>query len=288
MTAGGLPVALVAPVVPRYALTPTFLVLAATAGLLTVVLYTERPVLSRRAVVSLVPWMIVASALAVLAARVAYPPMIQPAVTGAGAYLTTYVLVGLVWFALLQFARGARRSGGLPSYLGAMGLGAAIVVVSAILLTAGALDVGDVFWLAVAPIAAAVVAAVVLVLLGLWYTEAAAYTGVVGGLVVFGHALAAIATALAVVGGGEHTLLSWLVLDALATVGAAAALGLDPQLLWAWGLVWTRLLLATAVVVALSTYTHRHPTRGNLVLGLVAALGIVQGVTALLAFAVGA
>ena len=288
MTAGGLPVALVAPVVPRYALTPTFLLLAATAGLLTVVLYTERPVLSRRAVVSLVPWMIVASALAVLAARVAYPPMIQPAVTGAGAYLTTYVLVGLVWFALLQFARGARRSGGLPSYLGAMGLGAAIVVVSAILLTAGALDVGDVFWLAVAPIAAAVVAAVVLVLLGLWYTEAAAYTGVVGGLVVFGHALAAIATALAVVGGGEHTLLSWLVLDALATVGAAAALGLDPQLLWAWGLVWTRLLLATAVVVALSTYTHRHPTRGNLVLGLVAALGIVQGVTALLAFAVGA
>lgn len=268
-------------------LAPTFLAVGITGVVVTLLLYIERPPMTRRTVVSLVPWMVVASALSVLAAQVAYPTSIRPIVSGAGAYVTTYVVVGIVWFVALQFARGARRAGGMPSYLGAMGVGTGLVLVAALLLSAGRLDIARLFWLAVAPITAAAVAAVVLVLLGLWYTEAAAYTGIVGGLVVFGHALGAIATAVAVVGGGNHSLLSALVREFLVAVDVGGLVGVDLQLLWIGGFVWAKLVLATAVVVALSTYTHRQPNRGNLLLGLFAAVGVVGGVTSLLGFVVG-
>lgn len=283
--AGGL--AAVGAVVPGDLTAPTFLAVVIVGVVVTALLYAERPPMTRRAVVALVPWMVVAATLSVLAAEVAYPPSVRPVVAGPGAYLTTYVVVAVAWFAVLQFARGARRAGGQPSYLGAMGVGVALVLLAALLVSAGRLEIARLFWLAVAPIAAAAVAAVVLVLLGLWYTEAAAYTGVVGGLVVFGHALGAIATAVAGLAGGPETLLSGAVRGLLAAVDAGALVGVDPQLLWIGGFVWAKLVLATAVVVALSTYTHRHPSRGNLLLGAFAALGIVGGVTSLLGFVVG-
>ena len=288
MTTPGAVAAVLAPSAVRPLLAPTFLALAATAAVVTAVLYTERPQLTRRAVVALVPWMVVAASLVVLAPRVDYPTAVEPVVRWPGAYVTTYVIVCLVWFALIQVGRGARRRGSLPNYLGAMGVGAVLVVLAAVLLTAEGLGVTQLFWLAMAPIVAAAVAAVVLVLLGLWYTEAAAYTGAVGGLVVFGHALAAIATAVAVVSGGDHSLLSGADMLALSNAGAADAIGVDLEVLWAWSFVWTKLVVATAVVVLLATYTREHPTRGNLVLGLVAAVGIVGGVTSLLTYAVGA
>lgn len=279
--------ALVGPGTVRTVMAPAFLAVVGIAAVATLLLYAEHPRVSRRAVAALVPWMVVGAALSVLAGAADYPTVVQPAITGVGAYLTTYVLVCLVWFAILQFSRGARRTGRLPTYLGAMGIGTAATVVSALLLRAGHLAVGQLFWLAIAPIAAAAVAGIVLLLLGLWYPEAAAYTGMAGGLVVFGHALAAIGTAVAVVAtSGGHTTLSWAVLNLAATVAAAGLVGLNQQLLWAWGFVWTKLVLATVAIVLLTAYTRRHPDRGNLALGLVAAVGVVGGVTTLLSMVV--
>lgn len=271
---------------PAIHLAPAFLGVAGIAVVVSVLLYAEHPSVSRRAVVALVPWMVVAPSLSVLAGRVDYPANVRPALTGLGAYLTTYVIVCLVWFAVLQFARGGRHDNQLPVYLGAMGIGTATVVVGAVLLHAGTLGANQLFWLAITPLAAAAVAGIVLLVLGLWYPEAAAYTGVAGGLVVFGHALAAIGTAVAVVAEGGHTTLSWAVLNLVVAAGAAGLVGLDQQLLWAWGFVWTKLLLAIVAIVALTAYTQHRPNRGNLLLGLVAAFGVVGGVTALLSMVV--
>lgn len=278
--------ALVDPAAIRSFLTPTFLAVTGVAAIVTLLLYTERPQVSRQAVVSLVPWMVVAAALSVLASRADYPTLVHPAVSGPGAYLTTYTIVCLVWFLILQFARGARDAGQLPVYLGSMGAGAATVVVGAVLLHAGSLDVVQIFWLAIAPVAAVAVAGVILLLLGIWYPEAAAYTGMAGGLVVFGHALAAIGTAVAVVADGGHSALSWAVMNLVVTAGAANQLGLDVQLVWTWGFIWLKLVLAIVAIVVLTAYTRQQPNRGNLLLGLVAALGVVGGVTALLSMVV--
>lgn len=277
-------------VIPRIEtlLAPGFLAVLGLAGVATFLLYVEHPRLSRRTIVALLPWMIAGAGLSVLAAAVEYPARVAPAVSGVGAYLTIYAVVCLTWFACLQLRRGSSRDGGdIPTLLGAMGVGTAVVVVSALLLSAGAVPVAHFFWLAVAPIAAAAVAGLVLLLLGLWYPEAAAYTGAVGGFVVFGHSLSAIATAVAVVSGpGGHSSLSWAVLNLVATVGAAGLVGLDQQLLWAWGFVWTKLLMALVAVIALTAYSRTHPDRGNLVLGVVGAIGVIGGATALLSMVV--
>lgn len=268
--------------------TPGFLATLGLAGASTFLLYAERPRLSRRAVVALVPWMVAAAGLSVLGATAEYPAGVEPVVSGVGAYLTTYVIVCLVWFALLQLRRSDDPAGsGLPAVLGAMGLGTGIIIVGALLLHASTLSEMQIFWLAVTPIAAAAIAGVVLLLLGLWYPEAAAYTGAVGGVVIFGHSLSAIATTVAVVSGpGGHTSLSWTVLNLVASAGAAARVGLDEQMLWAWGFVGTKLLLALLAVIALTAYSRTHPDRGNLVLGVVGAVGVVSGSAALLSMVV--
>lgn len=268
--------------------TPGFLAVLGLAGVATFLLYAEHPRLSRRAVVALVPWMVAGAGLSVLAGTAEYPARVEPAVSGIGAYLTTYAVVCLAWFALLQLRRANDTEGsGIPLLIGTMGVGTALVIVSSLFVNAGEVSGAQFFWLAVSPIAAATVAGVVLLMLGLWYPEAAAYTGAVGGLVVFGHALSAIATAVAVVSGpGGHSSLSWAVLNLLATVGAAGLVGLDQQLLWAWGFVWTKLLLALLAVIALTAYSRAHPDRGNLVLGAVGAVGVVGGATVLLSMVV--
>lgn len=270
-----------------YLRSASFLAVAGIAIVVTLLLYAEHPRVSRRTVVAMLPWMVVGAALSVLAASAPYPVVVRPVVTGVGAYLTTYILVCVIWFACLQFVRGDRPGDRLPMYVGATGVGATVVVLGSLLLRAGELSGVQLFWLAIAPIAAAAVAGVVLLLLGLWYPEAPAYTGMVGGLVVFGHAFGAIATAVAVVAHGGHTTLSWAVLNLVATTGLAGLAGLDQTLVWAWGYVWVKLVLAIGATVALTAYTRRHPGRGYLVLGLVAAAGIVGGVTALLSMVVG-
>lgn len=267
--------------------TPGFLAAVGLAGVATFLLHAEGPRLSRRAVVSLVPWMVVGSGLSVLAATAEYPARVAPAVSGVGAYLTTYAVVCLAWFAFLQLARDHRGRDGVPNALAAMGVGTAAVVVGSLLLSAGGVSDAHLFWLAVAPVAAAAVAGVILLMLGLWYPEAAAYTGAVGGLVVFGHALSAIATAVAVVAGpGGHSWLSWAVMNLVAVAGTAGLVGLDQQLVWAWGFVWTKLLIAILAIVALTAYSRSYPDRGNLVLGAVGAVGVIGGATALFSMVV--
>lgn len=275
------------PVSVPYVQSPAFLAVTGVAFVVTLLLYTEHPRVSRRSVVSLVPWMVVGATLSVLATTAEYPALVQPAVSAPGAYLTVYIVIALVWFTSLQFTRGARGDGSLPTYLGAMGVGVAVVVVGTLLMHADEVTTTHLFWLAIAPIAAAAIAGIVLLLMGLWYPEAAAYTGMAGGLVVFGHALGAIGTAVAVVADGSHTTLSWAVLNLVATVEVAALAGLDQPLVWAWGYVWAKLVLAIVVIIALTTYTRRNPARGNLLLGLIAAVGVVGGVTALLTTVVG-
>lgn len=269
-------------------LAPGFLAVLGLAGVATFLLYAEHPRVSRRAVVALVPWMAAAGGLSVLATAAQYPARIQPAVSGIGAYLTTYVVVCLAWFAILELRAGRGTDGsGISTSLGAMGLGTAVVIVSGLLLGVGGVSSTLVFWLAVAPITAAAVAGIVLLLLGMWYPEAAAYTGAAGGLVVFGHAFWAIASTVTVVSeAGGHTALSWALLNLVGTAGVAELVGLDRWLVWAWGFVWLKLLLALAVVIALTAYSREHPNRGNLMLGAIGAVGVIGGVTALLSMAV--
>lgn len=268
---------------------PAFLTVMAIAAVVTLLLYAEHPRVSRPTVVALMGWVVTATVLSAVAAIGDYPAALRPVVAGLGAYLTAAAIAGGVWFGLLQFARGSSGPTRLPTYLFAMGAGATVVLLAALFLLGGPVAVGDLIWLAIGPVAAAATAAVVIILLGLRYPGVAAYTGVVGGLVIFGQVLAGIATAVAVAtGAGRHTRLSWAVLDLIASTDVAQVIGFDQQYVWGTGLIVTRLALALGAVLLLTPYTHRHPDRGNLLLGLVAATGIGGGLSTLLAMVVGA
>lgn len=268
---------------------PALLAVTAIAAVVTLLLYAERPRVSRPTVVALMGWVVTATVLSAVAAVGDYPAALRPVVRGIGAYLTTAVIVGSVWFGHIQLARGSSGPTRLPTYLAAMGTGAGLALLGALLLLGGPVAAGDLVWLAIGPVAAAATAGVVVILLGLRYPDVVAYTGIVGGLVVFGQVLAGIATVVAVAtGAGSHTRVSWAVLDLVAATDLARVLGLGQGYLWGTGLVATRLVLATGVVLLLTPYTHRHPDRGNLLLGLVAATGIGGGLSTLLTVVVGA
>ena len=267
---------------------PSLVGLVLITAIVTILLFVERPRISRRIVVSFVPWMIVGSALSVLSTLIFYPGSIQPLV-GTGAYLSTYVIVGVVWFAMLQFSARRETNAALADYLGAMGVGAAVVLVAFVILYAGPVSVLRLVWLLVVPVAAGFAAFVVLFLLGLRYIDAPAYTGVVGALVVFGQTVDGISTAL---GAGAfdtlgHTYLSWTVLDWIASAQAAGLVGDDRLLVWTWGLVWVKMLIAALAVILLTPVARERPSLGYLLLGLIAAVGITGGVADLLLIAVG-
>jgi len=107
-------------------------------------------------------------------------------------------------------------------------------------------------------------------------------TGLVGLLAVFGHALDGVSTAVGydVLGFGEQTPLSRVLIEAGAALPAPAAVG-D-----AWLFVLVKLLVAAAVVGLFDDYVREAPAEGYLLLGLVAAVGLGPGAHNVVLFAI--
>lgn len=110
----------------------------------------------------------------------------------------------------------------------------------------------------------------------------AAAAGSLGLLALFGHALDALSTAVGVdvLGFGERTPLSRVILDAAAALPTAEVIGVG------WLFVLVKLAVAGFVVALLADYVREDPTEGSLLLGLVAAVGLGPGVHNLLLFAI--
>lgn len=266
----------------------TLIALILGTAVVSLLLFAERPRIERRTIVALVPWMVAGAALYVFAHIVQYPTSIQPLVDGTTAYLSTYVVLGMTWFVLIEFSPG-RDPPHLSDYVGAIGVGVAVVLVFMVLLHGGAASILDIVFLTGALVVAGLVSFVVLLLLGLWYIDAPAYTGVVGTLVVFGGTLTGLST---VIGVGVfdalgHSTLSWLVLSAAANAQAIGIVDQDLTVLWAWGYIWLMLVLATSAVVLLTRVTRDRPSVGYLLLGAVAAAGITSGTADLLLIVAG-
>ncbi|MFB6281847.1 MAG: DUF63 family protein, partial [Haloferacaceae archaeon] len=106
--------------------------------------------------------------------------------------------------------------------------------------------------------------------------------GRAGPLVVFAHALDGVSTALGVdvLRYGERTPLSRLIIEAGRALPTADLLG------GGWLFVAVKLVVAGAVVAALADLVEEEPAEGNLLLGLVAAVGLGPGTHNVVLFAV--
>ena len=256
---------------------PYLVVLAVAVAGVGYGLASRRPAVTARHVLGLAPWIVVGSALHVLYVVESLPAVIAPLAGTGAVYVTVAVIAGGGW--LLADAVRPRT---VPALLAAGGLAVAVPLVGATIivgLTQGTL----------APVwpAAGAVVAVLLTAAG-WATlrrrrpAATAATGWVGLLAVFGHTLDGVSTTVGVdvLGYGERTPLSRVILDAAATLPTADIIGTG------WLFILVKIGVVSAVVVLFAEYVDDEPSEGYPLLGVIAAVGLGPGTYNLLLFAI--
>lgn len=235
----------------------------------------RRPDVSAEHVLALVPWMVAGSALHVQYVIGLLPPVIEPFGGTPAVYLSVALLAGVTWLSLDSFGLFSAR---LMTLLGVAFASVLVLVTLAAGFQSGTLAI---FWPAVGFVASLVIAPIAWTVLQRLVPKVS-ITGALGALAIFGHTLDAVSTAVGidVLGFGERTPLSQVILDVAATLPTADVLGVG------WFFVLVKLAIVGLVVTLLADYVREEPTEGALLLGFVAAVGLGPGVHNLLLFAV--
>lgn len=254
---------------------PHLLVLLASVVVVGGVFARRRPVIEARHVVALVPWMGVGAAVHVLYVVDALPALVRPFGGTPAVYVSVAVIAGATW--LVVSATNADLASGV-GLLGSVALVTAVAATLGVGLGRGTLSL---FWPTVGVLVGVLVAVVVWGALRRG-SPAAASTGSVGAIAVFAHVLDGVSTAVGVdaLGFGERTPLSQLIIE------FAAGLPTEPILGTVWLFVLVKIAVVSLLVVTFAEYVQAEPSRGNALLGLVAAVGLGPGIHNLLLFAV--
>lgn len=228
------------------------------------VLYRQAPRITEQIVVALAPWMAVGAGLYALEQARAIPEVVAPFASSPTVYLTTFVVVGTIVAVLGDRQSDRFTPQSTPGVVLATGMVAFVFVFATAAIAALRSPPVRVFWPGAAVVGATAVTGGVGLLLRRSVPSVAEETGSAGLLVVFGHALDGLSTAvgLAFLGFGEQTPLSRLVID----VGGV------------WLFVVVKVVLAVLVVGLLADYVREEPSEGNLLLAAVAAVGLGPGV----------
>ncbi|MFB6361420.1 MAG: DUF63 family protein [Halobacteriales archaeon] len=256
---------------------PYLLGLLAIGGGIAVGLWRRQPAVSTATVLGLVPWMAIGSALHALYVLEAAPPVVAPLLGTPAVYATGFIALGAVWLAADSQAPDAVT---VARQLGLIGGGVFALTVGAVLLSG---DRPTLVWPLAGLISTALIVAAAWELLKRAAPEVAV-TGGPGALVLFGHGLDGVSTAIGVdlLRFGERTPASRVILDIAAGLPTAETLGVG------WLFVVVKLGVAAVVVALFVELVEENPRQGYLLLALVAALGLGPGVHNLLLYAVAA
>ncbi|UWG50866.1 putative membrane protein [Halalkaliarchaeum sp. AArc-CO] len=264
---------------------PYLVGLVVALGLVGYGLYVRRPAVEAAVVVAFAPWMAVGSALHVLYVLGTLPPAIAPLAGTPSVYLSVGAIAGGFWLVGVELDRSGVAFGGgnavVPIVIGASGFAALLAAAGATLAVGAAAGTLQPVWPAIAALLTLPVTAVAWLVL-VRIAPGAKRSGAVGVLVVFGHALDGVSTAIGVdvLGFGERTPLSQLILEVGAALPTASLIGSG------WLFVLVKLAVAGLVVALFDDFVRESPAEASLLLGLVAAVGLGPGVHNLLLFAV--
>lgn len=250
-------------------------VIVVLGGVAVAALWTTRPQVNQAIVVAFAPWMVAGAALYALYQVEVLPVSIAPFFGSPAVYLTTFAFAGLVW------AAGTRYEFMAPVLVSSVGVVVMLGTVGLALGVAAERGTLALTWPVVTVVVASVLAGVAWPLADR-LTVSAGDTGIAGLLVVFGHVLDGVTTAVGfdVLHFGEQSPLSRFVLELGAALPTADALGAG------WLFVVVKLALALAVVYLLSDLVREDPRQGYALLGLVAAVGLGPGAHNVVLFAV--
>lgn len=244
--------------------------LVATVGVVALLLR-RRPPVGEATVLAFAPWMIAGAAGHVLGVIDAAPDALSPLLGTPSVYVSTFVLAGLVW------ALGDDRVLVLAGTLAALlAVGAAFAV---------GYDRGTVvlFWPTIALFLSIGLAAATWGVFRRALAGPAATTGTAGALVVLGHVLDGVSTAIGidVLEVHERSPLPRAIMGFAEGLPTAEAIGVG------WLFVLVKVALACGIVWLMADYVDDTPGEGFLLLGAIAAVGLGPGVHNLLLFAVG-
>jgi uncharacterized membrane protein len=260
---------------------PYLLALAFGAAVATGALYRRRPHVTAATVTALSPWMAAGGALYALYQAGSVAGVIAPLFGSPAVYVTVGVFAGLLWSLVAERPSDSWEPMGAPAILA--GVGAAllgvVLVVAVAEMTRGAVGTASVLSGGIL-LASFVVAAATWAALNRFATVSA--TGTVGPVVVFGHTLDGISTAVGygVLGFAEQTPLSRIIIEAGGVLPGPELLG------GAWLFVLVKVALGATIVALFEEYVREEPIEGFLLLGLIAAVGLGPGFHNVVLFAI--
>lgn len=239
----------------------------------------RRPAVTTERVLALAPWMALGSALHVLYVVGALPTLARPLAGTPAVYVTVAIAAVGAWTAadaVLDPARVAR-------VLALGGGGLAAVAVAGVLAVGAAAGTLSPVVPAASLVVAAVVAAAVWAGLTRVVPEVRA-TGALGVFAVFAHVFDGVSTAagIDILGFGERTPLSRLIVDFAAGLPTAPVLGSG------WLFVVVKIAIASLVVWLFADLVETDPTEARLLLGFVAAVGFGPATHNVLLFTISA
>ncbi|MDQ2050124.1 DUF63 family protein [Natronolimnohabitans sp. A-GB9] len=260
---------------PWYLLVPIIVVLAGVVALL----WALEPPVADRTVLAFAPWMMFGSALHVLHRLEAYPDTVEVLFATPTVYLVTAIVAGIAWIiGSVLYAGGLQPT--IERFVGISGT-AFFAVFAMIVLNVGWADgTFSLFWPVIAVVGAGIVTALAWLVLGLWFTDVAAVTGYTGALVVFGHTLDGVSTAIGydVLGAGEEVPLSRLILETAGDLPTAEYIGAG------WLFILVKVALSLVILGLFKEYVEERPQQARVLLAAIAAVGFGPGVHNVLLF----
>lgn len=257
---------------------PYLLALTVAVGVAAAALYRTRPRVTPRVVLAFTPWMVVGASLYALFQIDAVPEAVRPLVGAPAVYLATFAVAGVVWAAASPFPADEWDLPSAPGILllaGTLSAGGVVGTALRIGLERGGLLLGP----PLTALAVSLLVATAVWLVAVTRSEDAAAASSAGWLVVVGHTLDGISTAVgSTLGFAEQTPLSRFLIE------LGGGLMTLPFLGPAWLFVLVKIALATFIVVFIGEFADEEPQRGYLLLGGVAAVGLGPGAHNLVLF----
>jgi len=239
-------------------------------------LFRQRPAVTRRVVVAFGPWLVTGAALHVLYQLGGAPAVVAPLLSAPTVYATTFLVAGGIWTTLVAIGDLT-----VPKLLGGVGLVTAILT-SAVVLATGAASGGLSLQFPVLGLLLSIVlTAVVYVLVRSVRPSITTATGSLGALVLFGHVLDGVSTAIGIdlFGTAERSPIPRAIMDVAGSLPTASVVGTG------WLFVLVKVGVAVAVLALFADFVEEDPVQGNVGLGVVAAVGLGPGAHNLLLFA---
>lgn len=236
--------------------------LIAVAGVV-VTLWRQKPAVTDGVLVGLSVWVVAGGIGHALFQQDLLPDPVAPLFGTAAVYLTGVVLAGTSWILGGKLSRQTPVVLGTAVATGGAGLGYALIT--------GPL--GEIGWAVGAVVVSVVVSALTWELLRRRRPAIVEAAGTAGLLVVFGHGVDGVSTAIGydLLGAGERTPLPAFILNVGGRLPTAEIIGAG------WLFVLVKLVLAAGIVVLFRDILTDTPIRGRVLLFLIAAVGLGPG-----------